>query len=280
MNLLETIVALSAKPPVYTPGTAVMWTDDHISEHLLATHLSQDTDLASRKLPAIDTTVNWLLEQVPDRRLDILDLGCGPGLYAERLAGTGHRVTGMDFSARSLCHARKSAAASGLGTTYLHQDYLTLDHENQYDLVLMVFTDFGVLSTEDRNRLLANIHRALRPGGTFVFDVMNTGWLDTVTPVRTWEAEANGFWRPVPHLVLSETFCYEKEKVVLNQYIVADKKKGGEVYRFYTQAFSDRDIREVTAAAGFDTLSLRRGLLPPSSLYRPEDVTFCSARRS
>jgi len=256
-----------------------MWTEDHISEQLLATHLNQDTDLASRSLPAVEKTIDWILRQVPDRKLSILDLGCGPGLYTERLAKKGHRVAGMDFAARSIAYARNTADKAGLDINYFHQDYLTLDQEREYDLILMIFTDFGVLTPDQQKKILENIHRALKPGGVFIFDVLNTAWLDTVPLTRTWEASPSGFWRPWPYLSLSETFLYEVERVVLSQHIIADDTRGTEVYRFYTHGFSQEDIRQMTEAQGFGPVTFRETLLPPSSLYRPEDVTFCVSEK-
>ena len=64
-----------------------MWTDTHISKELLEIHLNQDIGLASRKLSTIKSTVNWILDNSPKKNLKILDLGCGPGLYAEELVG-------------------------------------------------------------------------------------------------------------------------------------------------------------------------------------------------
>ncbi len=86
-----------------------MWTDEYISTQLLETHLNQATDLASRKESTISSTMEWILQKVPGNRMSILDLGCGPGLYTERLAQKGHIVTGIDFSENSISHARKSA---------------------------------------------------------------------------------------------------------------------------------------------------------------------------
>ncbi len=273
------ILALTKRPSIYTPGTATMWTDPYISKGLLETHLSQETDLASRKLTTVEKTIRWILSQVPGRSLSILDLGCGPGLYTERLAKKGHCVTGMDFSPRSIAHAQESAARARLDITYRCQDYLTLEDQGKYDLILMVFTDFGVLFPHDRHGLLKKIRRALTPGGIFIFDVLNTHWLSTISPERTWEALDKGFWRPHPHLVLSETFIYKADKVVLHQHMVTDPPQGTAVYRFYSRAFSKPEIRGILAEAGLRAVGFCDCLLPSSSLYRPEDVTFCLAQR-
>jgi len=107
---LRKIVDLTKRPEVYSQGTGVMWTDEYISERLLEIHLNPDIELASRKSTTIDETIDWILDRIPGEGLEILDLGCGPGLYAEKLAEIRHRVTGVDFSEGSIRYARESAA--------------------------------------------------------------------------------------------------------------------------------------------------------------------------
>ena len=110
MNL-KNLCSITKRPILYEKGNAMMWDDEHISQFLLETHLSQESDLASRKMPAITKTVNWILQQTGKEHADILDLGCGPGLYCEILAENGHRVTGVDISKRSIEYAKEKAAA-------------------------------------------------------------------------------------------------------------------------------------------------------------------------
>ncbi len=76
----------------------IPWQDPAFSRRMLAEHLSQAHDLASRRLAWIDRQVAWIDETVlGGRPADILDLGCGPGLYCHRLAERGHRCRGIDF---------------------------------------------------------------------------------------------------------------------------------------------------------------------------------------
>lgn len=253
-----------------------MWTDPHISKALLDIHLSQETDLASRKIPAVEAALDWIMAKAGDRALSILDLGCGPGLYAERLAAMGHQVTGMDFSAAAIAHARVSAAQKGLAIDYLTADYADLDHENQYDLIMMIFTDFGALPPHAQDNLLARVRRALKPGGRFIFDVLNSDYCQDIA--RTWDACARGFWRPHPYLVLSDTFCYDNARVFLSQHLVADHL-GTEIYRFYAQTFSRDLLQSRLAEGGFGDILIEDGILPDSDLYRSQEVTFCSAAR-
>ena len=111
---IQQLIKATQKPIIYTKGTVQMWVDEYISKHLLETHLNPDIELASRKETTINSTLDWIMDSVTAKRLDILDLGCGPGLYTEKLAQKGHKVTGMDFSATSIAHARKSATGKNL----------------------------------------------------------------------------------------------------------------------------------------------------------------------
>jgi len=119
----------AVKPKLYEKGNAVMWTDKHISKQLLDVHLNTDVDLGSRKIKTINSTVTWILKTSKKKKLNILDLGCGPGLYSEKLAQKGHNVTGVDFSANSIAYAKEEAKKKKLDIIYLKENYLNLDLE-------------------------------------------------------------------------------------------------------------------------------------------------------
>ena len=278
MNI-QTIISNAKKPAPYTPGTAQMWVDDYISTQLLQIHLNQNVELASRKETTIAQTIDWILNKVDGSQLSVLDLGCGPGLYTEKLAKLGHRVTGVDFSAHSIEYAKNSAQKNELNICYRHQDYLSLTEENEYDLIIMIFTDFGVLSPEQRTSLLARIHKALKPGGTFIFDVLNEHTASDDIGNRDWEIAESGFWRPAPYLVLSDSFYYEDEAVTLNQHVVIEENGKYEIYRFWVHTFSHSDLKQILNKAGFRAVNCYSGVIPDSDLCPSDSVTFCTVKK-
>lgn len=273
MNM-ERLLKYTQKPPVFTKGTAEMWVDDYISQHLLETHLNPDIDLASRKGSTISKTVAWILDQVSGDKLSILDLGCGPGLYTEQLAEKGHHVTGMDYSQTSIDYAKESSRKKRLDLTYVHQNYLTLQEEDKYDLVYMIFTDFGVLTPAERTVLLENVYRALKPGGRFIFDVLNDTFLEKAGK-KEWQLAESGFWRDKPYLALSDFFLYDEEKVILNQHVIVEESGRIDVYRFWNRGFSHDDLENIVTETGFEKTSCHDDLLADSEMYHSRDVTFC-----
>lgn len=278
MNINK-LMKTAQKPEIYTPGTAFMWVDEYISTQLLDTHLSQDIDLASRKETTISSTIEWILNKVPGDRLNILDLGCGPGLYAEKLTECGHIVTGMDFSSNSINYAKESADRKKLSVSYVQQNYLELEEANRYDLILLIFTDFGVLTPDQRKILLCNIYRALKPGGIFVFDVLNEHSEVKDSGSKDWELSEKGFWRDHPYLAITESFYYEKQKVTMNQHIIIDEDGGTEVYRFWIHTFSHTDLDAIISSAGFRTAECYDSVIPNSDLCSSRSVTFCVAAK-
>lgn len=89
---------------------------------MLKAHLNPEFEGASRKLTFIEESVAWIKDIVSPMKYPLLlDVGCGPGIYAERFAASGYQVTGIDFSARSIDYARSSALKKGLDITYHYQ---------------------------------------------------------------------------------------------------------------------------------------------------------------
>lgn len=278
MNI-EKIIKASEKPEIYTKGTAVMWTDDYISTQLLETHLSQATDLASRKESTIDSTLDWILDKVPGKSLEILDIGCGPGLYTEKLAERGHRVTGLDFSENSIRYAKASANKKKLNITYLNQNYLDLNAEDKYDLITLIFTDFCVLLPKQRDTLLKKVYRALKPGGKFIFDVLNKNYQCDKSGEKSWEAVSGGFWKQNPYITLTESFYYETEEVGLTQHIVMNEAEEISIYRFWVHTLTPKELETLLSENQFTSAVFFDSVLPDSILYRSEEVTFCIASK-
>ncbi len=98
-------------------------------------------------------------------------MGCGPGLYAERLHKKGYNITGIDFSQRSINYARKKARERNQEINYVYKNYMDINYKNEFEIVILIYCDFGVLSDIRRQVLLKKIYESLKPGGKFIFDV-------------------------------------------------------------------------------------------------------------
>lgn len=274
---LNDYIKSASRPPVYAPGTVTMWDDEYISQQLLAVHLNPDIDLASRKPATILSTIEWMEKAIAKPGSAILDMGCGPGLYTEKFAERGYSVTGVDISTNSIKYAKESAQKKGLDITYRNQDYVDLNDREAFDLIFMIFTDFGVLVPETREKVLTNIHRALKPGGVFCFDFLNDSFPITEVGSREWEICNGGFWKSSPYLLLQEKLYYQEQNVCLSQHIVADDSGETSIYRFWTHAFKHDRVEELIGAYGFTSCSFYENIIPDCEFYSSDDISFCLA---
>ena len=121
-----------------------------------------------------DKQVHFLVRELGlDRPRKILDLACGHGRHANRLAAQGHEVTGVDLTAGFLEVARKEAAEEKLQVDYMQKDMRDISFNEEFDRVLLMFTALGYFRDEENLKVLVNIHRALKPGGLFCFDTFS-----------------------------------------------------------------------------------------------------------
>jgi SAM-dependent methyltransferase len=103
----------------------------------------------------------------------ILDLGCGTGEHALRLADLGYRVTGVDRSPSMLQRARAKAQARSTGADLRFEQGDMVDYRDadSFDAVLMLFAVIGYQIDNDALRATFDtVRRNLRPGGLLILD--------------------------------------------------------------------------------------------------------------
>jgi SAM-dependent methyltransferase len=111
---------------------------------------------------------------------NVVDIGCGTGSLAVRLAGMGVEVVGVDPAGASLDIARAKPLAERV--VWVHGDASALPARGlAADLAVMTGNVAQVfVSDDDWRSTLAGVRDCLRPGGWFVFETRRP-------EVRDWE---------------------------------------------------------------------------------------------
>jgi len=253
MDMFEQLEDINTRPEPFECYTAAdLWTDNHTSEQMLAYHLNADIDVSSRRVEFIDQSVAWIGSHFDvGTGTRIADFGCGPGLYANRLAMLGASVTGIDFSKRSIEHARTVAAEEGLTAAYVHQNYLEFETEDRFDIILMIMCDFCALSPAQRMTMLEKFQTLLAPGGSVLLDVYSVNALEQREEAVSYEENLlNRLWSPEKYYGFLNTFKYDDVGVVLDKYTIVEATRTRTIYN-WLQYFSPGSLQSEFEKAGF-----------------------------
>lgn len=135
-----------------------------------------------------------LVERIPlERNWEVLDIGCGTGSLVHALSGHVKSISGIDVSAESLSIARQKNPAARLMEADMTRIPLP---GGQFDCAIaMTSLEFCAA----KRGALAEIHRLLKPHGTFYLEVRNASFILFVLPrpVLGWCA-AWGLLAPYP----------------------------------------------------------------------------------
>lgn len=241
------------KPTLYAPSTGKFWDDEHISKGMLEAHLNPDWNAATRKHDFVDKSVRWITSIAPPAQFQqLLDLGCGPGIYAERFRKAGYTVTGIDFSKRSIEYAQEQTSLNKSNIQYYYQNYLTIDYTEQFDVITLIYCDYAPLSITDRLILLRKVYQALKPNGKFIFDVFTP--LMRKAENRLWyNCEESGFWNENPHICLNSVYQYDDEdNTELVQSIVLTEDTIN-CYNIWDHYFTKEKLISEIKPVGFNT---------------------------
>jgi len=267
MNLTD-LITRSNHPIPWVEGDNIPWNDPDFSQRMLKEHLSQQHDAASRRFETIDRHVDWihdyLLARQPAR---ILDLACGPGLYAERLARLGHVIHGIDYSPASIQYATNTSTHQGLACSYACQDIRQADYPDGMDLVMLIYGEFNAFRPADAHLLLDKIWNALLPGGILLLEPHIYQYIQQWgEKPASWYSSPGGLFSAGPHIVLKENFWQPVSNTTTIRYHVIDALSAQvTMYAQTLQAYQDSDYRSLLSHHGFDDIALLAGLLGEAS---------------
>jgi SAM-dependent methyltransferase len=251
-------------PEPWVEGRTIPWDDPDFSRRMLPHHLSQDRDSASRRSGLIERHIEFLREHaLPDGPARILDLGCGPGLYAHRLAALGHECFGVDIGPASIEYARQQAAAFEDRCRFALGDIREVDFGAGYDLVMLLFGEFNLFDAKDTARLLERATAALAPGRTLVLEVHSFEAVrDRGETPPSWTAVESGLFSERPYLHLEESFWLPESAHAAGRHWIVDAATGEVTRHGWTmKAHTDASFEALLSAAGlrltarFDTLA-------------------------
>ncbi len=258
---LSEITQRNLEPQPWEEGEKIPWNDPDFSRRMLKEHLSQKHDAASRRISTIKKQVDWIHSFVLDGKPSrILDLGCGPGLYAARLAALGHVCRGIDFGPASIEYAVNHAPEN---CSFTLGDVRTTDFGSGYDLVMFIFGEFNVFKPEDAKSILSKAYMALNPGGKLLLEVtMCDAVYGLGNQPATWYSAEDELFADEPYLCLMEPFWDDEQAVAIERFYIIDAASG-EVTRYSasTQAYTEDEFREILQNAGFTKIEIYPSLL-------------------
>ncbi len=252
------------RPRPWVDGGNLPWDEPGFSERMLREHLDESHGAASRVAAERAQQIDWLWQKLYLQRpfgSHLLDVTCGPGLYAVELARRGCRVTGLDFSPASIDYARNLARSEGVAARcrFLEQDVRQMGDaldDTVFDAALLLYGQLAVFTKAEAQALLADIAHRLRPGGRLCVELLNQDRVDK-RDNTWWFTDKTGLWGDRPFLHLGERFWDEEAQMSLERFYVIHLEDGDltEIL-LCDQTYSVTDMTAMLTGAGFQAVEL------------------------
>jgi SAM-dependent methyltransferase len=209
--------------------------------------------------------LEWAFDELAERPIhELLDLTAGTGLQTVELARAGFAVTAADLSEPMLerCRARAAAAGVVLAGTICRPVQAT-DEISAFDACISCFGSLNFVTHDsDLVHTFAAVHRALRPGGLFVFDLNNL-LEDALSLSSRPTHERSGEWAGGRYHSVMST-CYDSWNALLSfTELTRIEHESGQVepieVTFTNRGYTRCETLHLLADAGFDDVRCFRG---------------------
>jgi SAM-dependent methyltransferase len=150
----------------------------------------------------------------------VLDIGCGTGEIAIRLAKEGYEVVGVDLSEDMLAVANNKAMEAGVRVEFYQQDMVEISGLEPFDVIVIFCDSLNYLRTEeDVQKTFQNVFGLLKHDGLLLFDVHSVYKMDSIFldgPFVSSDEEVSFIWNCFegehPHSVEHELSFFVKNE--------------------------------------------------------------------
>lgn len=215
---------------------------------------------------------NQLLTPVMRQATSVCDLACGTGSTAIEFAKAGLKTYAVDLSPQMCTITRRKAKSERLPIRVIHADMRNFRLPDPVDLVTCEYDAINHIPRRSDLRSVANcVFRALKPGGTFYFDVNNwpgfqrywtgTLFLEKRTAVMIMRSghshQERQAWTNIEIFARASGKCWERRSERVEE-VCWD---AAEIYRAFTDA-GFRSVKRHDAARFFRNIHLEGGTSP------------------
>ena len=148
--------------------------------------------LETLDLSQADQLIPFLVETLDlPQQGRLLDVGCGDGAHAIRLAQWGYQVTAVETAETLIDMGKRQSQEWNLDIDFRQVDVREIPERREFDAALRL--DFGAFSEADNAARLRAIAAALKPGGKIVIGLFNAYYWATNPQVDHWILRGTDF---------------------------------------------------------------------------------------
>lgn len=239
-----------------TRGRRRLWWEELFNEDYFRTVAHPSPAQVLREADWIDHALGV------EQGASVLDVGCGMGRQAVELARRGYSVVGLDYSPAMLARAADQARDLAVKPEFVQGDMATMEFEGRFDAAYCVGTSFGYFDDERNLEVVRRIHRALKPHGTFLLEVLNRDHAIQTQPAMSW-FEGEGC------LCMEETaFNYITSRLNVKRTMIFDDGRQREL-EYGVRLFSLHELGQVLHQTGFRVVEVSGHPRTPRAFFGP-----------
>lgn len=185
----------------------------------------------------VEYILNRIKKLYQNKKINILDLGCGTGQHLKILSQKGHTITGVDISNEMLKSIKKNKKITLIKSNIIN---FKTNKKNKFDMVICMFHVINYLKNQNQlKKLFEVVNFNLKKHGEFIFETYDTKGVNHHLPEIRMKKIYNKKFELV-RLALPIRY-FNLSKTVIN-YKFFYKNKNSHTWRNFSETHSMRDF--------------------------------------